>query len=283
VVASFAYAAYGTEVGKGLGGWAEDVIFQASGVLAPRAATLLVFAVLAAAGLFLIGALPGQRPLPREVERPWPLWPFFLAIALAGAAFPYFLHQRLAERDAADQRRPIVDVDLSSPAPLPPDTKFVRITGYRPLETSFEVTSSINTQLKTSHTTFAIVPRASSGQESVAWFFEGALPQSFDPPDEDAAESDPEVPLYGELTRNGMPRFLESAFAKAGLRLADPYFRVEQVELEAGHVASRMGQYEMLPWFGFATGPLALALAGLAWLVIRRTPEAASEKGAQPA
>ena len=67
-----------------------------------------------------------------------------------------------------------------------------------------------------------------------------------------------------------MPRYLESAFKKAGVRISNPYYSVEPVEVRDGHIVSRVRGYEILPWFGFAAGPAAFLVSIFVWLFIRR-------------
>jgi hypothetical protein len=68
-VAALAYAFQSAETGKGVGGWIVDMIFQLTGILAPRVASVIAFVVLAVPGWFAASKLmrraaPSKRPAP---------------------------------------------------------------------------------------------------------------------------------------------------------------------------------------------------------------------------
>jgi hypothetical protein len=163
----------------------------------------------------------------------------------------------------------IEDVDLRRRAVPGQGTKFVRITGYRPLDVSFQFTSTMYSGLKTEETTTPLAAQNGASDQPVTWFFQGDFRVSAGLHRREQS-TDTEPPLYGEITRDGMPRYLESAFKKVGIKFSDPYYLAEPVEVSHGHIVSRMRQYEMLPWLGFGAGPIAFLASIIVWLIIRR-------------
>jgi len=271
-VGALAYGVYSAQTGKGIGGWILDMNYQLTGILAPRLACVLTFVVVAvpgwvAAGKFMRSAVPANGPArgPRRA-----VWPVFLLVTILGGLFPWGLYRWLVSRDAEDQKRVIEEVDLRHRAEPGQGTKFVRLTGYQPSDVTFEITDTINSGLASKQTFTPLAAQNGATGEPIAWFFEGSLREEFRPGPSRIQQFEAERHLYGEITRDGMPRYLESAFKKAGVRISNPYYSVEPVEVRDGHIVSRVRGYEILPWFGFAAGPAAFLVSIFVWLFIRR-------------
>lgn len=283
VLLAGSYLLYSTTSQTGIGGWvlAQQLEWFGSASLdlaAPLAILLVLLLPLLLATLLLpkseLAQLTGP-PLPRQPAAPI-TWPKLLAMAAVPPllALPtYFYMQHQAERD---QNRPVVPIDLLArpAAPVPPDTKFVRLQAILQADYQYTLQETSNGQVrKTDRYVPLTGPNWRPGQP-VRFFLDTSTDGYYDEASRRTiifASTPPVSAAFsGELHAGTLPTVVRREFARHQVEAADLHYVLEDLYMPAGRPPSAAAhQYWFIPTLGIGLG-VAIALGGGLGLFIRR-------------
>jgi hypothetical protein len=185
--------------------------------------------------------------------------------------------------DASDQKQPIYHLDLATSSNLPAaGVKFIEIAGVFQQGSEYTLTED-HSGTKSSHRYAPLTDSAWTPDRPVKYFMylksEGETRIAIGHLDKNTGRfevmprSGPFNSTFGgQLSQNGLPDYVKSAFERRGIKISEPYYVLEWKGDLNGPVSSRYsGQmYYLIPFIGAFFSLVVLAGGGIAFVNRKR-------------
>jgi hypothetical protein len=204
-------------------------------------------------------------------------WKSLLIISLAPPLIALPVYYVLTRMDQKDQQREVYKVDLNRESSLPSgDVKFVQLTGVVQLDYQYRLESKASAGSSAKTNTYAPLTGSGWTRERPIRFFINTTFSGYSDAQTGRFSSFPErgavtVTFDGQLTRNGLPTFVENEYQRGGLLIESPYFVMDRMSFVDGRIpsAAERQQYYLIPILGAGLG-MAILVGGSIGLTIRK-------------
>jgi hypothetical protein len=185
--------------------------------------------------------------------------------------------------DASDQKRSIYHMDLAVNSDVPAgDVKFIEIAGVFQQDSEYDLTES-GSGTKSSHRYAPLTEPGWTPDRPVKYFLylksEGDQRITIARLDQKTGRVDVMPPhgpynskFGGQLSQNGLPDYVKSAFERRGITIADRYYVLDWKGELNGPVASKYNSqmYYLIPFLGAFFSLVVLAGGGIAFVNRKR-------------
>jgi hypothetical protein len=226
-----------------------------------------------AAGLAGLAAAPEKRSY-------WIWIIVFAAVPFLISLVAYFY---MTATDASDQKQPIYRMDLAATSQVPADAKFIEIAGVLQQDSEYDLSEGGSGTTKSSHRYAPLTDPGWTPDRPVEFFLylksEGDQRITISHLNKTTGRLDimpPRGPYNstfgGQLSRNGLPDYVKSAFERRGIRIAGSYYVLDWKGDLDGPVHSKYsGQmYYLIPFLGAFFSLVVLAGGGIAFVNRKR-------------
>ena len=210
-------------------------------------------------------------------------WIWIGAAAIVPFVISLLAYAYLTAVDASDQKQPIYHLDLAASSSLPAaDAKFIEIAGVLQQDSEYSLTED-HSGTKSSQRYAPLTDSLWTPDHPVKYFLylksEGESRIAIGHLDKKTGRFEvmpPSGPFKstfgGQLSQNGLPDYVKSAFERRGIKIAEPYFVLEWKGDLNGPVSSRYsGQmYYLIPFIGAFFSFVVLAGGGIAFVNRKR-------------
>jgi hypothetical protein len=204
-------------------------------------------------------------------------WKSLLILSLAPPLIALPVYYALIRMDQKDQQKEVYKVDLNRESALPSrDVKFVHLTGVVQLDYKYRL--GRESDAGSSGETKMYAPLTGSDwtpEQPIRFFINTTLSGHFDAQtrrfNSFSERGAMAVTFDGQLTRNGLPTFVENNYLRNELLIESPYFVMDQMTFVDGRIpsAAEREQYYLIPILGILLG-IGILVGGGIGLAIRR-------------
>jgi hypothetical protein len=210
-------------------------------------------------------------------------WIWIGAAAIVPFVISLVAYAYLTAVDASDQKQPIYHLDLAASSNLPAaGVKFIEIAGVLQQDSEYRLTED-HSGTKSSHRYAPLTDSSWTPDHPVKYFLylksEGESRIAIGHLDKKTGRFEvmpPSGPFSstfgGQISQNGLPDYVKSAFERRGIKITEPYYILEWKGDLNGPVSSKYsGQmYYLIPFLGAFFSFVVLAGGGIAFVNRKR-------------